>query len=216
LTTHSPLSPELRALIDREREIPSLSATQRARALARARESVATPAPVAAVVPRAAPRPRWIPAAAAVVASAALAAAAYEVHGAFQPARPEPRLGPPATSTVVARSAMPPAPPAPAAAPIAAPPVSRAAAEDAELRLIREAHAAVARGEFAAALRPIAEHERRFKDSRMAEEREALRVKVLAALGRTREARHAAASFRARFPRSVLVPAVGRMLPSDG
>jgi len=40
-------------------------------------------------------------------------------------------------------------------------------------------------------------------------------VKVLVALGRTKEARHTAAAFKARFPRSVLLPAVSRMLTSD-
>ena len=76
---------------------------------------------------------------------------------------------------------------------------------------MREARAAVARGDFAAALSPIAEHTRRFKNGRLVEEREALRVKALGGLGRTAEARHAAAAFRARFPRSVLLPAVSQM-----
>jgi hypothetical protein len=88
---------------------------------------------------------------------------------------------------------------------------SRAEAVRAELRLLRQARVAVARGDFAAALSPIAEHSRRFKNGRLAEEREALRVKALAGLGRMEEARHAAVAFRARFPRSVLLPAVSKM-----
>jgi hypothetical protein len=56
-----------------------------------------------------------------------------------------------------------------------------------------------------------AQHARRFKTGRLVEEREALRVKALAGLGRTEEARRAAAAFRARFPRSVLLPAVSQM-----
>ena len=56
---------------------------------------------------------------------------------------------------------------------------------------------------------------RQFKDGRLAEEWEALRVKALAALGRTPEARRAAAAFQSRFPRSVLSPAVSRMPASE-
>jgi hypothetical protein len=84
-----------------------------------------------------------------------------------------------------------------------------------ELRLLREARAAVARQDFEAALVPIAEHTRRFKNGRLAEEREALRVKALSGLGRTEEARHAADTFEARFPRSVLLPSVSRMPASQ-
>jgi hypothetical protein len=62
---------------------------------------------------------------------------------------------------------------------------------------------------------PIAEHARKFKDGRLSEEREALRVKALAGLGRSGEARRAANSFRARFPRSVLLSAVNKMSPAE-
>jgi len=89
--------------------------------------------------------------------------------------------------------------------------LSRADEARAELRLLRQARAAVVREDYAAALPPIAEHARRFKDGRLTEEREALKVKALAGLGRTDEARRAAASFRARFPRSVLLPAISQM-----
>ena len=104
-------------------------------------------------------------------------------------------------------------PPAPAHTP-GPPALSRADAARAELRLLRQARAAVAREDYAAALPPIAEHARRFKDGRLTEEREALRVKALAGLGRSEDARRAAAAFRARFPRSVLLPAVNQMSPS--
>jgi hypothetical protein len=69
----------------------------------------------------------------------------------------------------------------------------------------------VARQDFAAALPLIAEHAREFKNGRLAEEREALRVRALSGLGRTEEAQHAADAFGSRFPRSVLLPAVSRM-----
>jgi len=93
--------------------------------------------------------------------------------------------------------------------------LSKADAARAELRLLRQARAAVAREDYASALRPIAAHAHRFKDGRLAEEREALRVKSLAGLGRSEDARRAATSFRARFPRSVLLSAVNKMSPSE-
>ncbi len=83
-----------------------------------------------------------------------------------------------------------------------------------ELRLLERARAAVAREDFAAALPPLTEHARRFRDGRLAEEREALRVKALAGLGRTAEARRAMAAFEARFPRSPLLSAVNQMVNS--
>jgi outer membrane protein assembly factor BamD (BamD/ComL family) len=92
---------------------------------------------------------------------------------------------------------------------------SQADAARTELRLLQQARAAVAQGDFTGALPLITEHARRFQNGRLAEEREALRVKTLSRLGRTDEARHAAAAFKARFPNSVLLPAVSQM-PDSG
>jgi len=75
-----------------------------------------------------------------------------------------------------------------------------------ELALLDRARAAVAGGDFVTALVSIREHRQRFPNGRLVEEREALRVKALRGLGREDEARRAAADFRARFPRSVLLP----------
>jgi len=144
----------------------------------------------------------------------AVGAAAYQVRAHFAPAP----VVQPAPAKVVARPVAPaPAPiveepPAPVAS---APALSRADAARAELRLLRQARAAVARENYAAALPPIAEHARRFKDGRLSEEREALRVKALVGLGRTDDARRAATAFRARFPRSVLLSAVNQLSPSE-
>jgi hypothetical protein len=213
-----PLPPDVRALLDHEREIQPLPATVRARALARAHAAVvaggsrvATPAP--------APRTRWAAAAAVVcLLSVAVGASAYQIRARIHLATPPSR--PPAAAPV---QAPPPSvrsapiaevvPEAPAPAPVP-PALSRADAARAELRLLRQARAAVAREDYPAALPPIAEHARRFKDGRLTEEREALRVKALAGLGRSEDARRAAAAFRARFPRSVLLPAVNQMSPS--
>jgi hypothetical protein len=219
MTTRSPLSPEVRALLDQERVVPPVSASQRARAMARAQAALAAPVMTTSARSGAAPRTRWAAAAAAVlVASAAVAAAAYEIHARFAPApitRPAAVASAPAVVAIAPASsaaevAVPDLRPTPAAT-IAAPSLSPAEAAHAELRLLRQTRAAVARGDFAAALTPIAEHTRRFKNGRLVEEREALRVKALVGLGRGEEARHAAADFRARFPRSVLLPAVSQM-----
>jgi outer membrane protein assembly factor BamD (BamD/ComL family) len=72
--------------------------------------------------------------------------------------------------------------------------------------LLQPARQAVSLGNFASALGSIAAHERRFPNGRLAEEREALRVKALRGLGRADDARRAATEFRKQFPRSVLSP----------
>ena len=221
MTTRSPVSPEVRALLDQERVLPPVSAAQRARAAARARAALTSSVVATAVPSSAASRPRWVAAAAvALVISAAVGAAAYEIHSRWAPAPVMRRavVSAPAVASAPAVSppvmAVPELAPAPTPA-VAAPGWSPADAARAELHLLREARAAVARGDFAAALPPIAEHARRFKNGRLVEEREALRVKALGGLGRTAEARRAAAAFRARFPRSVLLPAVSQM-PASG
>jgi hypothetical protein len=217
-----PLSPEVSELLQHEREIPPLPAAVRARAIARARAAL-----VAGVARRAtpipAPRPRWAAVAAGIcILGGAVGAAAYQIRARLTPP-PAPPISRPAAPVQVA-VAPPPAPAiddaseqAPAEAPSAPvrAPLSKADAARAELRLLRQARAAVARGDYAAALTPISEHAHRFKDGRLAEEREALRVKSLASLGRTDEARRAAKAFRARFPRSVLLPAVSQMPASE-
>ena len=81
-----------------------------------------------------------------------------------------------------------------------------------ELRVLRPAQRAVARGEFASALAAVAEHRRRFPSGRLAEEREALRVKALLGLGRSVEAEQAGAAFHKRFPRSALDGRIDEML----
>jgi hypothetical protein len=215
-----PLSPEARALLDREREAPPLPPAVKARALARARAALVAGPVRAAASPTRAPRVRWAAAVALTcVAGAAVGAVAYQVR-----AHLEPSPSAPPAPLIVAAPAHALAPPsAPEQIPeVRSPPrvlptprLARADQARAELHLLRRARAAVAGGDFAAALAPIAEHAHRFKDGRLAEEREALRVKALAGLGRTEEARRAAAAFEARFPRSVLLPAVSQM-PTSG
>jgi hypothetical protein len=207
-------SPQVRSLLERERAIPAVPAAVRGRALARARAVLAAGVS-AEQVPSTAPRKmRWAAAAMLILlASAAVATAAYRIGIRAKPVAPAVEVSPtPRPSApsfkLAATSAIAEMPPAAAAAP-AAP--SRADAAREELRLLRQARAAVARADFAAALPPLTEHARRFKEGRLAEEREALRVKALAGLGRTDEARRAAAAFKVRFPRSVLLPIVSQM-----
>ncbi|MBX3190468.1 MAG: hypothetical protein KF819_25940 [Labilithrix sp.] len=105
-------------------------------------------------------------------------------------------------SAVVAPTARP-APSAPAD-----PPKVDEDAFVAERRLLDAARTALARGDHAAALASIDDHVKRYAGGRLVEEREALRVRTLADAGRADEARAAAARFKARWPRSVLLPAV--------
>lgn len=79
-----------------------------------------------------------------------------------------------------------------------------------EVVLLRSAQAAIARGDGAGALAWLREHEERFPDGVMAEERKAVRVFALCASGRSSEARAAATAFVAASPRSPLAARVKR------
>ena len=81
-----------------------------------------------------------------------------------------------------------------------------------ELRVLQPAQRAVARKDFASALAAISNHQRRFPSGRLAEEREALRVKALLGLGRAAEAERAGVAFGTRFPKSALVGRIDEML----
>jgi len=220
MSLERPLPPDVRALLDHEREIPALSAATRARAIARARAAL-----VAGVDRRATPvpirHPRWAAAAALFcILGGAVGAAAYQFRAYLAPPAEIHPIPTPVKTVATPRPIAPAAvvEEAPALPPPATPdkPVlSKADAARAELHLLRQARGAVAREDYASALRPIGEHARRFKDGRLSEEREALRVKSLAGLGRTDDARRAATAFRARFPRSVLLSAVDKLSPSE-
>lgn len=74
-----------------------------------------------------------------------------------------------------------------------------------ELALLEPARSSIARGSYATALTAIAKHQHEYPSGQLAEEREALRVRALWGLGQEPAARAAAASFRKRYPRSVLL-----------
>jgi TolA-binding protein len=71
-----------------------------------------------------------------------------------------------------------------------------------EAELLARAHAALKRGDTAHALTIVAEHERMFPRGVLTQEREAIAIEGLAALGRGDEARRRLHAFAARYPES--------------
>ena len=227
---HDPgLDPELEALLKPRNIVRHAPPDVRARALARARASLAAggdiaPAPLSD--PVAAPslpvgrgRRVFRIALAASIAIAAGAAGAVAALRARAPQAPQTVLptSPHAASAVPAERRPEPSGESPTAAPQPAPaarpgrPARVAGDPDpftAELELLQRAHAGYTRRDFSGALTLIAEHARRFPRGHLAEQREALRVRSLAGSGRSEEAHRAAVAFAARFPRSVLLPSV--------
>jgi hypothetical protein len=225
------LEPELEAFLTPRTIVRSVPARMRDRALTRAKRIIATggalptaPAPVRAVDERrdegravAGGRPlaRW-----ALVVAVALAAgtvgAMVAVHGRSAPAAPTPAsdmarpdLGPKEAPARLELDDGQPA--APKQASVAH--VRRALPERdsvaVELALLQRAQTAYAQHDCPTALMLLAEHGRRFPKSRLAEERDALRVRSLICAGHGQEAKRAGAAFAARFPRSVLLPRLG-------
>ena len=210
----SKLSLDVRLLLDRERKIAVLPAAARARALFRARSALAAGVATRQAPSRAPSALRWAAAAGlACVTTVAVGAVAYSVGVRARPPAPAVAAAPPTESPTSHWSAgdapfrdLLTRPELPAPAPARAETGVRV-----ELRLLEQARAAVAREDFGTAMQLLAEHGRRFRKGRLVEEREALRVKALASLGRRGDARRAAAQFEARFPRSPLLPAVSQM-----
>jgi hypothetical protein len=221
MTQHNPpLDPLLEPLLERGRTIPPVPDVVRARSLARARAAVAAAVPH---LPEPLPA-RWrrvLPL--ALAASVALAVGTAGAVVALRDRTPQAIVpAPPARPALAPRAqGIPVVPPTaePAIAPqcdstpkpprrSASPPESYAA----ELELLQRAQTAYAGQDFSRALALVAEHGRRFPNGRLAEEREALRVRSLANSGRTHEAARALAAFSDHFPRSVLLPRLSREL----
>ena len=211
------LPPEMQALLDRERKMTVLPAAARARLLSRARAALAAGVATRPIPSRAPSAFRWAAAAGlACVAAVAAGAAVYSVGVRARPVAPSGAAALPAESLAPHWSAgddvianllpLPAVNPRPAR--------TSAAPLRAELLLLQQARVAVAREDFLLALQLVAEHARRFKTGRLAEEREALRVKALVGVGRRGAARRAAADFEANFPRSPLLPTVSELLDS--
>ncbi|HSS40011.1 MAG TPA: hypothetical protein VLT58_14685 [Polyangia bacterium] len=198
---------EVQAVLERGRTIRRLPDMVRTRALARARAAIVAEPRLLTMAAMPAPGRRFriaLAASMAVAVGTAGAAAALRttMFSRDGGARPPVAVGAPIAAVVVPTAADP--------EPVAPPRLSRfAAAQEsyrAEVGLLQRAQAAYGNRNFAGALALVGEHGRRFPNGRLAEEREALRVRSLAAAGRQGEARRAATIFAHRFPRSVLLP----------
>jgi len=103
----------------------------------------------------------------------------------------------------------------PVPAPIPAPPVPTPAELDAQLReeraVLEMARTSLGRKDAAGALARLEEHQHRFPNGRLAEEREAMMVTTLEGLGQHEAARERGKAFLARFPESLLAPQVKRV-----
>jgi len=214
-----PLEPDVEALLERGKILKPVPDVVRARALARARATI-----TAAFRPHPEPMPaRWkrvipLALAASVALAVGTAGAVVALRGRaprasapVAPARPAvapaahlPRLAPPPTVPVVAPQ---PDPTAKRLRPTR--PASAQESYAAELYLLQRAQVAYAGRDFSGSLALVAAHGRRFPNGRLAEEREALRVRSLAGAGRMDEANRAAAAFAGRFPRSAMLPRLG-------
>jgi hypothetical protein len=219
---------ELEALFAVERElVPEPDAISN-RAIQRARAALPRTLPLQLV--SRSPKPRRLrigQAATAAVMLSALCAAAF--HAGYEmksrsaaPPASAPTLTPsvlvlavpvaPSTGSLSTDPELPLAGPRPAKAKPVRSAKPAAAAYAMELRVLQPAQQAAARQDFASALAAIAEHQHRFPSGQLAEEREALRVKALLGLGHIAEARRAGIAFRQRFPRSVLLGRIDKML----
>ena len=198
---------EVQAVIERGRTIRRLSDTVRTRALARARAAIVAEPRVLTMAAMPAPGRRFriaLAASMAVAVGTAGAAAALRttVFSNDGGARPPVAVGAAYRCGRGAHGCRSRAGRAAAASRFAAAQESYRA----EVGLLQRAQAAYVNRNFAGALALVGEHGRRFPNGRLAEEREALRVRSLAAAGRQGEARRAATIFAHRFPRSVLLP----------
>jgi hypothetical protein len=210
----SNLMPEL---LDTARLVPRQSDIVRARAITRARAALATAAAFEPPPPSRG-RARRLGVAATVclafaVGAAGATAALHDRGWRSRPvdALPAAAMAPPATKTPESDHA--PADPLVSAGPVSvirpqrAPRAQVRAPQSyaAEVECLARAQVAFAGGDFRGALAASLEHARRFPNGWLAEQREALRVRSLAGVGLTDEARRAAAAFGERFPRSVFL-----------
>jgi hypothetical protein len=216
-----PIEPDVEALLERGRTVRPVPDVVRARTMARARATIAaglTPAPemVPARWRRVLPVALAASVALAIGAAGAIAALGGRASHENPPVPPvRPAGSPPARATLPAMPATPAVAPEdlPAAKPLrSGRPPSPQESYAAELDLLQRAQVACAGRDFSAALALVAEHGRRFPRGRLAEEREALRVRSLVGAGRPDEAARALAAFAERFPRSVLLPRLNREL----
>ncbi len=231
----SALSPEAQALVAEERAIPAHEEAVRVRVMSRAEEAVrlGPPVPHPLGAPPAGVSKGLLATALGIALVGGIATVVY-LTTSGGPRTPPATVAPPqpASAVALAPTAGTPAPvnraePPPASdtqpatrapeEPTAAGPRPSASSRQdrgvEELALLSRARKADARGDFSEVLALASEHERTFPAGRLAEEREVLRVRALVGLGRTDQARRAAARFRRQFPRSVLLHKIDEMVP---
>jgi pentatricopeptide repeat protein len=117
-------------------------------------------------------------------------------------------LAPHAARVLVEHPDVSPPAPAPSAPIVASPvtaPLTAIASLREERRLLDEARDAIQRGDPERALAPTASYAARFPRGVLAEERDALRIRALARLSRTEEARALLERMREAYPRSFLL-----------
>jgi hypothetical protein len=95
------------------------------------------------------------------------------------------------------------------ATPVLAPP-----SLGAQQSLLDDARNALVRKDGTSALSAIGAHRLRFPDTALAEERAALEIRALVALGRMEEARSRYASFERMFPGSLFATSLRSLLPT--
>lgn len=214
---------DLGAALEAGRVIQPLPDAVRSRALARARASLATAGRHRLATPARASRRFVVVALAASLAIAVVAASAVAALG-IRAARRQASTPPVSAHATAPREvptvSIPPEVVVPEeiaeevpAAPKPQRSVRATIAQEsyaAELELLTRAQVASAGRDYTNALALVAEHARRFPNGRLAEEREALRVRSLTGAGRAEEAQRAASAFAERFPRSVLLSRSGR------
>lgn len=228
------LDDDLRALLDAERARPPVPPHARARLLSRLEASVAASAGAAAgaaLATKAGATKSWVVALTAFALGGMIGAGVtYFARRAPEPrvvtinkviekrvevpvivsvetpppsSPPPPSVAPPTTGLAVA---------AQSGAPAATASPSGSANAEAERNLIDAMRAALARGDSAAALGFVADHEKRFPAGGFVETREALAVQALARAGRTAEAKARGERFRKRYPSSVFSDVVDQAI----
>jgi hypothetical protein len=209
------LEREVESIIEQGKQIHPAPDVVRARLLARARAAVAAssadpPLPMLSTAASWRGRRIALAMAAALVLVAAGAGAALHLRaGRASEVVPLARAPQAPTLHAAATSLPGEPPPGPSSGPRSQRPHRPLAPQEsyaAELQLLQRAQSEYASHDFGNALVLIAEHRRRFPNGRLAEEREALRVRSLARAGRGEEARRALGSFAKRFPRSAFLP----------
>jgi hypothetical protein len=216
-------SSDLDPLFESAKALDRVSDVARARIRARARASVAAASTLPMATPEHPRRLRLaVAAGVAFVLGATGAAAAFLGHGLAVhrtgPTEPLPRMAPIVKLGERREPVLPSADTGPVVEATTPRPHRHASsgwdARAAELALIQKAQSAYANGDLPNALQLLAEHSRRFPNGRLAEEREALRVRSLAGCGRSADARRALQAFADRYPDSVLLPHLQETLGS--